>query len=342
MNFLETIKKRAFIIAEAGSNHDGKLEQAKKLVDAAVEAGVDAVKFQIFSADTLYSKHTPHLSEMKGKCDPSETPYTLLKKLEMPRGWIKNLAEYCKHRKIVFMATPFDDQAVDDLAPYVSIFKVSGYDIDNYPMLEKISEKNKPVVLSTGTSTIDEIKAAMVALKKINRVPVVILHCTNQYPTKHDDVNILAMQTLKKKFAAVVGLSDHTIGNEAAVAAVALGGRVFEKHFTLDKSLPGPDHPFAANPSELKSYVHAIRTAEKMLGSAVKRPAESEGENRRLARRSIHAKVDIPAGTKITREMLILKRPALGIKPGDMGKVAGRKAKRDIKADEWLTWKMIK
>tara|TARA_Y100000034_G_C6888931_1_gene408633 strand:+ start:167 stop:1162 length:996 start_codon:yes stop_codon:yes gene_type:complete len=329
---MKQIENKVFVIAEAGSNHDGKIEQAKQLIDVAVEAKADAVKFQVFLADTLYSKNAPHLSEMKTK----QTPYELLKSLEMPREWIKELAEYCEENGIIFMATPFDLKAVDAINEYVSVYKVSGYDIDNFSLLEKIKESRKPIILSTGTSTIEEVKKAVEVLKN----NVILLHCTNQYPTKDEDANVKAMTTLAK-LNVPVGLSDHTLGNEAAITAIALGAKVIEKHITIDKTLSGPDHAHAIDPEQLKEFVKVIRTAEKVLGSEEKKPTDSEKENRELARRSIHAKQDISKGETITKDMLILKRPALGIRPIETNKLIGKKVKQDIKEDQWITWEMV-
>jgi len=331
-----------FIIAEVGSNHSRDLDLAIKLIDMASEAKANAVKFQTYSADTLYSINTPRLSEMDRLVRKEETPYSLIKKIQMPREWIGELAKHCKEKDIIFMSTPFDEEAVDQLDKFVSAFKVSGYDIDNFDLLKKITETKKPIILSTGTSYFGEVEEAVNKIYSFNKsAELILLHCVNQYPTQFNEVNLKAMVKMKDYFNLPIGFSDHTLGMDVPIAAVALGANVIEKHITLDRNLSGPDHSFAIENEELKKMVESIRNIEKSIGDGIKKPSESELENRRLARRSIHAKEDIKKGEIIGEEHLIMLRPALGIKPNFKDIVVGRKAKKDIKAGSVITWDII-
>jgi len=326
-----------FIIAEAGSNHNGSLEQAKKMIDAAVEAGVDAVKFQIFKAEELYSKYTPEFSYLKG-----QNVYELIKNIETPREWIKELARYCKEKNIGFLASAFDFEAVDLLDKYVPAFKIASFEITDLELIKYAAEKGKPMIISTGMANLAEIEDAINAIKSIGNEDVVLLHCNSLYPTPVEVVNLKAMETMRTAFKVPVGFSDHTFGTRIPIAAVAMGACVIEKHFTLDRTLPGPDHSFAIEPDELKEMVKCIREVEKAKGSGIKEKSELESEEIYIkARRSIHARVDIPKGTKITKDMLIIKRPGYGIKQKFIDIVVGREAKRDIKEDEWITWEMV-
>jgi N-acetylneuraminate synthase/N,N'-diacetyllegionaminate synthase len=326
-----------YIIAEAGSNHNGSLEQAKKLIDVAVEAGADAVKFQIYKAETLYSKHTPEFSYLKG-----QNVYELIKDIETPREWLKELAGYCEDRNIIFLATPFDFEAVDLLDKYVPAFKIASFEIVDLELLQYAARKGKPMIISTGMANLGEIEDAINAIKSVGNDDIILLHCNSLYPTPVEVVNLRAMETMRTAFKVPVGFSDHTLGIHIPVAAVAMGACVIEKHFTLDRTLPGPDHSFAIEPDELKELVRCIREVEKAKGSGIKEKSELECEEMYVkARRSIHAKVDIPKGTKITKDMLIVKRPGYGIKPKFIDMVMGREAKKDIKEDEWITWEMV-
>ena len=326
-----------FIIAEAGSNHNGSLEQAKKLIDIAVEAKADAVKFQIFKAEKLYSKYTPEFSYLKGK-----STYELIKSIETPREWIKKLAGYCKEKKIDFLASPFDFEAVVLLDKYVPAFKIASFEITDLELLKYAAEKGKPMIISTGMANLGEIEDAIKAIKSTENDDIILLHCNSLYPTPVEDVNLKAIETMRTAFRLPIGFSDHTLGIHIPIAAVAMGACVIEKHFTLDRTLPGPDHSFAIEPNELKEMIRCIREVEKAKGSGIKEKSELEsGEMYIKARRSIHAKVDISKGTKITRDMLIIKRPGYGIKPKFIDIVVGKEAKNDIKEDEWITWDIV-
>ena len=326
-----------YIIAEAGSNHNGSLKQAKKLIDVAVEAKADAVKFQLYKAETLYSKYTPEFSYLKGK-----NPYELIKSIETPREWIKELVDHCKKNNIDFLASAFDFEAVDLLNKYVSAFKTASVEIVDLELIKYTAEKGKPMIISTGMANLGEIEDVINAIKSIGIEKIILLHCNSLYPTPTEIVNLKAMETMKNAFKIPIGFSDHTLGIHIPIAAVAMGACVIEKHFTLDRTLPGPDHSFAIEPDELKEMVRFIRDVENAQGEGIKEKSELESEEMYIkARRSIHAKVDIPKGVKITRDMLIIKRPGYGIKPKFIGLVMGRETKKDIKEDEWITWDMI-
>jgi len=325
-----------FVVADAGSNHNRDLAQAKLLVDVAAEAGVDAVKFQSYSADTLYSRLTP--------CFPGETepPFEVVSRFELPREWQAELASYAASRGLIFLSTPFDYSAVDELdAIGVPAFKWASSEITDLPLLKYAAAKGKPILLSTGMATLADVQEAVDAIRSTGNNAIVLLHCVSLYPTPIDQVNLRMMDTLREAFHLPVGFSDHTLGLTASIAAVARGACVIEKHFTLDRRLEGPDHKFALEPHELKSLVKAIREVEACLGRPEKRPTPGEEAKLLLSRRSVIAAVDIPKGTTITREMLIIKRPGYGIPPKFVDVVVGRQARVDIPADTPITWDMI-
>ena len=325
-----------FIVAEAGANHDGKLSQAKELIDVAAEAGADAVKFQIYSAETLYSKRAPKFSTYK------KPPWQLIKEIETPREWIPELKKYCDKKGIIFFATPFDFEAVDELDPYVELFKFASFEIVDLPLIDYIARKGKPTIISTGLANMEEIEDAYLIYTKTGNDKLVFLQCASAYPAPPELMNLRSMKTIKDSFGVITGLSDHTLGIHISVVAVAMGAKVIEKHFTISRKLKGPDHPFALEPDELKEMVKQIRDVEKALGDGKKLgPRPEELENYEKARRSIHAKVNIPKGTKITKDTLIIKRPGYGIKPKFIDVIIGREAKRDIEEDEWIIWEMI-
>ena len=330
-------EEHCFIIAEAGSNHNGSLEQAKKLIDVAAEAGADAVKFQIYQAENLYSKYTPEFSYLKG-----QNVYELIKSVETPREWIKELAGYCKAKNIIFLATPFDFEAVDLMDTYIPAFKIASFEITDLELIKYAAGKGKPMIISTGMANLGEIEDAISAIKSVGNEDIILLHCNSLYPTPVEVVNLRVMETMRTAFKVPVGFSDHTIGIHIPIAAVTIGACVIEKHFTLDRTLPGPDHSFAIEPDELKEMVKCIRDIEKARGSGIKEKSDLESEEIYVkARRSIHAKINIPEGAKITRDMLVIKRPGYGIKPKFIDIVVGRAAKKDIKEDEWITWDMV-
>jgi len=325
-----------YIIAEIGSNHNKDKKIAKKMIDKAAEAVVDAVKFQTFQADKLYSKKTPKFSKDKMK------PYDLIKSIELPRGWQKELAQYATKKKLHFLSSPFDFEAVDELHKIgVPAFKVASFEITDLELLKRIAKKKKPVILSTGMASIEEIEEAIDAIKSQGNDDVILLHCNSMYPSPIDIVNLKAINTMQSAFQIPIGFSDHTIGIHIPVAAVVNGARVIEKHITLDRKMKGPDHNFAIEPDELKQMVQNIRDVEKAMGTGVKEISKKEKEMYEKGRRSIIAAQDISKDTKITRNMLIVKRPGYGIKPKFIDIVVGKKAKKDISEDQWITWEDI-
>lgn len=330
-----------FVIAEIGSNHNGDLDLAHLMIDHAAEAGASAAKFQTFAADTLYSIRAPRLTEMKNFAgvDDDVRPYELASKLEMDRSWLGELAEHCNRMGIEFMSTPFDLEAVGILDPLVERHKIASFDIDNRELIEKVAACGKPVVLSSGHSYLGEVERALRWIRDIDpSVEVTVLQCTSQYPTMPDDVHLRAMRTLEQAFDCAVGLSDHTLGISVSLAAVGLGASVLERHVTEDVNLPGPDHRFALEPDRLKALVDGCETVRRALGSRIKQPTAAEAENRRLARRSVHVANDMAAGTELTREDLLIVRPAWGIPPYEVDRVVGRKLKRHLRAGEPITW----
>ncbi len=333
-----------FVIAEAGSNHNRDLKQAFRLIDVAAEAKADCVKFQTFSAETLYSKKTPSMSYLKdrGLLKGNQTVWELLKQNELPREWHKDLSDYCKKKNLIFLSTPFDLEAVADLEKVgVPAYKIASYEITHLPLLEEVAKTGKPVILSTGMADLTDIETALDVLYKQNNRQVVLLHCAINYPPKFSDLNLRAMVTLKHAFQVPVGFSDHSTGISADIAAVALGACVIEKHYTTDRKLPGPDHPFALEPQELKAMVQGIRETEQALGSPVKRRTPAEEEMYQLGRRSLVAAKRIPKGAVIGKEMIAVKRPGFGIPTKMMDVVVGKVANRDIEEDDILIWEMI-
>jgi len=333
-----------FIIAEAGSNHNGSLAQAKRLIDVAAEAGADAVKFQTFKAEKLYSKKTPDMSYLKKSklLKKGQTVWDLLKKNELPRGWQKTLSDYCKKQKIVFLSTPFDLEAVDELdALKMPAIKIASYEITHLPLLEHAARKKKPIILSTGMADLSDIETALDVIYRAGNRDVVLLHCAINYPPRFEDVNLRAMQTMRQAFQLPVGFSDHTTGIAVDIAAAALGACAIEKHFTTSRKLPGPDHPFAIEPYELAAMVQGIRQAEKALGSPVKCRTAAEEEMYKLGRRSLVAGCSITKGTRIIRKMIDVKRPGFGIPTRLMDVVIGRTAKQNIEEDDILQWDML-
>lgn len=340
-----------FIIAEAGVNHNGNFELAKKLINVAKEAGADAVKFQTFKSENVTSKYTSNTPYAERNIGKKETMLEMIKKLEISYDDFEKLKDYCDEKGIMFLSTPHSDDAIDFLESLMPLYKVPSPDITNYPFLEAIAKKGKPIILSTGIATMKEVIEAVELIKKAGNNKIILMQCTTNYPCELKDVNLRAMQTLKEKTGLLVGFSDHTIGFEASKLAAKLGTVVIERHFTLNKTLPGPDHKASLNPDELKKLVKAIRNkdyeipAEKeelILGSPDKKPTEAEKEIAKVIRKSIIAKVKIPKGTMITRDMLIIKRPGTGIPSKKLNKVIGKIASENIKEDSLIMLEEIK
>ncbi|MBP1908190.1 N-acetylneuraminate synthase [Methanolobus bombayensis] len=330
-----------FIIAEAGVNHNGDIELAKKLVDAASDAGADAVKFQTFIAEELVTKNAPKAEYQLDNTDSSESQFEMIKKLELSKEGHNELIEYCNKKNIIFLSTPFDNKSADLLEELeVPLIKIGSGEVTNHPFLEYLSKKGLPIILSTGMSTLEEVREAVSVIKK-NCNNLILLHCVSNYPARIEDSNLMAMKTMEKEFDIPVGYSDHTPGIYVPLAAVAMGAPVIEKHFTLDKSLPGPDHLASLEPFELKEMVKAIRIVEKAHGSGDKMPVDSELEVRDVARKSIVAKNPIQKNTVIKEDMLLFKRPGIGIPPKDLMQVVGKVAKENIHADEMILFEKL-
>ena len=327
------------IIAEAGINHNGSLETAKQLVDVASEAGADMVKFQTFSADRLVTISANKAEYQNQTTDASESQHAMIRKLELSREMHEDIIAYCKQSNIEFISTGFDTQSIDILIDFgIEQFKIPSGEITNLPYLRHIGKFGKPVILSTGMAILGEIEAALDVLETsgTQRKNITILHCNTEYPTPMEDVNLLAMLSIGEAFGMKVGYSDHTLGIEVPIAAVALGATVIEKHFTLDRSLPGPDHQASLEPDELKAMVQAIRNIEKALGDGIKRPSPSELKNKPIARKSLVAAIAIRAGESFTDTNMAVKRPGTGISPMRFDEVIGRFARRDFETDELI------
>lgn len=325
---------KVFVIAEAGVNHNGSMEIAKKLVDAAAESGADAVKFQTFKAESLASKTAPKAEYQLEMTDKAETQYGMLKKLELTRQMHEGLMEYCKKKEIMFLSTPFDPDSIKMLADLgLPMFKIPSGEVTNLPYLRKIASYNKKIILSTGMSSMDEVKAAVKVLKDGGADDITLLHCNTQYPTPASDANLMAMAKMREELGLPVGYSDHTQGIEIPIAAAALGAAVIEKHFTLDRNMEGPDHKASLVPHELKQMVEGIRKIELALGDGIKRVSESEKANVDIARKSIVAARSIKKGEKLTEENLAVKRPGSGISPMRWDDVIGKTADSDYEPD---------
>lgn len=326
--------KNTFIIAEAGVNHNGSIELAKKLIDVASSCGCDAVKFQTFKSENLVSKIAQKADYQKQTTDSDESQLEMIKKLELSYDDFKELQKYCNKKNIMFLSTPFDIESIDFLNSLnMPIFKVPSGEITNLPYLRKINSLKKKIILSTGMSTIDEIADALSILKDYE---VSLLHCTTEYPCLFEEVNLNAIQTLKDKFNLETGYSDHTAGIEVSIAAVAMGATIIEKHFTLDKNMEGPDHKASLEPNELKELVKSIRNVELAIGDGVKKPTKSELKNIQIARKSIVAKRDIKKGEIFSEQNLTTKRPAMGISPMKWDEIIGGVAKKDYQEDELI------
>jgi N,N'-diacetyllegionaminate synthase len=328
-----------FIIAEAGVNHNGSVELAKKLIDVAVEAGADAVKFQTFKTENLVSKNAQKAGYQKETTDKKESQFNMIKKLELDKNTHHELIAYCKNKDILFLSTPFDHDSIDMLNDFgLEIFKIPSGEITNLPYLRHIGSLNKEVILSTGMADIGEIEDALDILINAGtkKEHITVLHANTMYPTPMEDVNLKAMVTIGKTFDIPFGYSDHTLGIEVDIAAAAMGASVIEKHFTLDKSMEGPDHQASLEPNELKAMVKAIRNIELALGSSIKKPSNSEKPNITIARKSIVANCSIKKGDILNSTNIIIKRPGNGINPMRWDEMIGTAAQKDYLKDELI------
>jgi N,N'-diacetyllegionaminate synthase len=327
------------VIAEAGVNHNGDMSIARRLIDAAAQSGADLVKFQTFGADRLATGHAAKARYQSANTDQGESQLAMLRRLELDRSTHESLIAHCRTRAVGFFSTGFDTQSVDLLAELgADRFKIPSGEITNLPYLRHVGGYGKPVILSSGMATLGEIEAAIDVLEASGtlRGRITVLHCTTEYPAPMAEVNLRAMLTIRDALGVAVGYSDHTLGIEVAIAAAALGAAVIEKHFTLDRTLPGPDHKASLEPSELKAMVAAIRNIEQALGDGVKRPSASEALNKPVARKSLVAACDIRAGETFSAANLTAKRPGTGVSPMRWDEVIGRKARRDFAADELI------
>jgi len=327
---------RVYIIAEAGVNHNGSIDLAKKLIDVAADAGADAVKFQTFKADKVISKYAPKADYQKCTTGSNESQLEMGKKLELSQSEFKKLAKYCAHRKIAFLATPFDFESIELLLEIgLDTFKIPSGEITNLPYLRRIGSLGKKMIMSTGMASLLEVGEAIRILEQAGtqKANITILHCNTDYPTNMSDVNLTAMITIKNEFNVAVGYSDHTLGIEVPVAAVALGASIIEKHFTLDKNMSGPDHSASLDPDELKEMIKAIRNIEIAMGDGIKNPSSSELKNINIVRRSIVAARRIKKGEIFSEGNITTKRPGTGISPMMWDKVIGQVAPRDFLVD---------
>ena len=327
------------IIAEAGVNHNGSIATAKKMIDAAAEAGADLVKFQTFRAETLVTRKAEKADYQKELTGANETQFEMIKKLELDKEAHVELMDYCGQKGIKFLSTAFDHDSIELLAELdITLFKIPSGEITNLPYLRHIGGMGKPIILSTGMSTLDEVHDALNILLEAGakKGKITILHCNTEYPTPMEDVNLKAMLSIRDEFGVNVGYSDHTLGIEVPIAAVALGATVIEKHFTLDRTLPGPDHAASLEPHELKEMVNAIRNIEKAMGDGVKKPSTSETKNIPIARKSIVAKKTIKKGDIFTEVNLTVKRPGTGISPMEWDNVIGKVASSDYEMDDLI------
>ncbi len=330
---------KVFIIAEAGVNHNGKLELAHKLVDAAVNAGTDAVKFQTFKAESMVSKQAPKADYQTKTAPSSESQFEMIKKLELSEDTQVELMDYCKEKGIMFLSSPFDLGSIDFLNEIgLNIFKIPSGEITNLPYLRKIGHLNKKVIMSTGMANLDEVRTALNILisRGTERGNISVMHCNTEYPTPFYCVNLKAMLTIRSELDVKVGYSDHTLGIEVPVAAVAMGAEVIEKHFTLDKNMEGPDHRASLEPHELQSMVTAIRNIEKAMGDGVKRPSPSELKNKIIVRKSIVAAQEIKKGEVFSKENITTKRPGNGVSPMRWDEIIGKTAKKDFIEDQMI------
>ena len=328
------------IIAEAGVNHNGDIEIAKRLIDVAADSGADLVKFQTFSAERLATQSAPKADYQNQTTNQTESQFAMLKKLELRSELHKVLIDHCQQRNIGFFSTGFDIQNLDYLASLgAELFKVPSGEVTNLPYLRHVGGFGKPVILSTGMATLGEIEAALEVLEAAGtpRTQITVLHCNTEYPTPMQDVNLRAMCGIRGAFDVAVGYSDHTAGIEVPIAAVALGATVIEKHLTLDRNLPGPDHKASLEPYEFAAMVRAIRNIEQAMGDGIKRPSPSETKNKPIVRKSLVAAIPIHAGERFTPENVTAKRPGTGISPMRWDEVIGRVAGRDFAADELIT-----
>jgi N-acetylneuraminate synthase/N,N'-diacetyllegionaminate synthase len=331
-----------FVVAEAGVNHNGDPGLALKLVDVAADAGADAVKFQTFRTDALVTRQAPKAAYQRAATGAADSQHAMLSRLELDAAAHTALRDHSVRRGILFFSTPFDEASADELeALGVPLFKVPSGEITNVPLLRHLAGKRRPVIVSTGMSTLDEVALAVEVLRTGGDPPLALLHCLSAYPAPAAEINLRAMDTLRARFGVPVGFSDHTAGLAVPVAAVARGAAIVEKHFTLDRTLPGPDHAASLDPRQLRALVQSIREVESALGDGDKRPMPCEMDTRRVARRSLVAARALRAGERLSAEAIGIKRPGTGISPVDLERALGRRVRRDVDADEVIDWSAL-
>ena len=339
MNGIPLLKcDQVFIIAEAGVNHNGDKDLAFRLVDEAKKAGADAVKFQTFIASSVVSKNAVMADYQKKNIGTEMTQLDMIQKFAISFSDFLAIKNYCDRLDIQFLSSPFDFESVDFLDSIVSLFKIGSGEITNYPFLKYVAQKGKPIILSTGMCNLGEVEKAVSVIQQEGNKNLSLLHCTTNYPCSYSEVNLRAMITLREAFKLSVGYSDHTVGIEVPIAAVAMGARIVEKHFTIDQNLPGPDHKASLIPTELKEMVLAIRNIEVALGDGIKKPNKSEFEVMNVARKSLIASRDLKAGHILDVSDFSIKRPGNGIKPEMLEIIIGKRLIKDVEEDELLTW----
>ncbi len=331
-----------YVIAEAGVNHNGDIALAKRLIEVAREANADAVKFQTFVSEEVISPAAPKAAYQEETTGNSESQLDMVKKLELPPEAFRELQRWCEKVGITFLSTPFDYSSADLLAELrVPAIKIASGEITNTPFLEHLARKSTPLILSTGMSTIDEVGLAIDALRGAGSRDLILLHCVSSYPAAPEEVNLRAMRTMQERFHLPAGFSDHTMGTDVTFAAVALGACVIEKHFTLDRTLPGPDHRASLEPKELAAMVRGIRDIEAALGDGIKRPTTKEVETAKVGRRSLMAACEIPKGAVLTEAMVVARRPGTGLPPSMRARLIGSRANRDIPSGALFTIDMF-
>jgi N,N'-diacetyllegionaminate synthase len=339
-----TIKtlKSVFIIAEAGVNHDGDVNVAKHLIDVAANAGADAVKFQTFDVQALVTDNAPKAGYQREAADSTESQAEMLHRLALSHDEFISLKKYCANKGIMFLSTPFEEGSADFLEQLgMEIFKIPSGEITNIPLLRHIAAMGKPMIVSTGMADQDEVATAVEEIQKAGSPPLTLLHCVSAYPADPKDVNLRAMATLAETFEVPVGFSDHTMGTEVALAAVAMGASVIEKHFTLDRSRPGPDHKASMEPEELRALVRGVRIVELALGDGIKIPAASEADVATMARKSLVAAKDIAADAVLERHMIAIRRPGTGLPPSEFEIVIGKRSALAITEGTPITEDML-
>ena len=331
-----------FVVAEAGVNHNGDLALARGLVDAAVEAGADAVKFQTFRTQTLVSRAAPKAAYQRETTGAGEGQGEMLRRLELGAEEHTLLFAHCAKRGILFFSAPFDQGSADLLESLgVALYKIPSGEITNLPLLRHVAAKRRPIILSTGMSTLDEVEQAVTAIRGAGAPGLALLHCLSAYPAPAAEVNLRAMDTLRECFGCPVGFSDHTLGIEIALAAAARGAVIIEKHLTLDKGLPGPDHRASLDPGEFAGLVRSVRSVESALGDGRKRPMPSEMDTSAVARKSLVAARAIKAGEILSEAAVAIKRPGTGISPAELPRALGRRVRRDLASDEVIEWEVL-